>query len=302
MKIEDTYKDWPKGIYHLSSDGKTITLFHNEQEYVHGMNSIALAAAMFDVAIYSFTLMKTHLHLLLQGTGEIITRMFFFLRKRIKAQLIDDGQMPIPDEYWFKLVKVEDDMSLRRHFVYVARNAMEALSVIPSGYLWGSAYLAYSRVYSMIDSIPADRMSVRDMKALLRSSQAIPGNYRIHPGLKLILPESYVDMSLFYKVFPNVRQYLTTLVKDVEAYVYVAEQLGEVLEYSVEDATELMKTLMSRLYPNARFKDLPNDDKCKLISMMYYQYHVQDYVISQTVFINLQMIRQIVHSKQYALK
>ena len=302
MKKEDEYKVCPKGYYHLSSDGKRVTLFHDEQEYMHGMNTIALASTMFQIVIHSFTLMKTHIHMLLYGTGEEITKLFYFLRKRIKAQLLDDGKEPVPDNYWFKLVEVNDEISLRRHFVYIARNALEALPVLPSGYIWGSTHLAYSQIDKMVGFISADSLSIREMKSLLRSSQTVPGHYRIHAGLKMILPESYVDMTLFYKTFDNARQYLAALVKDVEGFVYVAEQLGDEIEYSVEDATELMKVLMTRLYPNSRFKDLPNDDKCKLVSMMYYQYHVKDYVISQTVFMNLQLVRQIVHSKQYSLK
>ena len=50
------YKTYPHGWYHLVTD-KTKWLFHTPEEFVFGMNTIALCALLYPVRIVRFELM-----------------------------------------------------------------------------------------------------------------------------------------------------------------------------------------------------------------------------------------------------
>ena len=67
----DEYRSLPKGYYHLCTDGwKDGKLFHTDEQYANGMNTMALIKVKYQVRIYAFELMKNHMHSILAGTGE----------------------------------------------------------------------------------------------------------------------------------------------------------------------------------------------------------------------------------------
>lgn len=127
-----------KAYYHLSTDGwGEGFLFHTESQYAYGMTVTGLLTLLFDVTIYDFALMPNHVHLLLSGSGTDCLAAFDYLRQKLSARLRKDGYPPLPDNYWFKLVAVEDPEQMKNSFIYIDRNAYELQQYIPSGYPWG---------------------------------------------------------------------------------------------------------------------------------------------------------------------
>ena len=88
MKRRAKYRTWKKGYYHLCTDGKTGILCHDDAEYANLVNVIAVLP----------------------------------LKYRASRRLREDGHKPLPRDYDFKLIPVEDEDQMRRNIVYIARN------------------------------------------------------------------------------------------------------------------------------------------------------------------------------------
>lgn len=58
-----------KGYYHISSHGlEKNVIFKKKEDFIAGMNDIAICVLGFDVIILCFCLMSNHFHFVLYGT------------------------------------------------------------------------------------------------------------------------------------------------------------------------------------------------------------------------------------------
>ena len=80
-KLRNEYKSWGRWYYHMTLDslGKR-NLFNDRDEYINGMNVVALSQFLNKVGIIQFDLMRNHAHFTLLATGLQCCRYFDFLR------------------------------------------------------------------------------------------------------------------------------------------------------------------------------------------------------------------------------
>lgn len=297
QKRRAEYKSWRKGYYHLSTDGRKGTICHNEAEYVYVVNTISLLDLLFPVKVHSYEVMKSHLHLLLSGRGADCVAVFDYVKRKINRRLVEDGYPPLPEDYDFKLVPVVDEEQMRNNAVYIARNASEVLNIRPGGYLFGSSLSFHSDIPRLFESVRAGDLSKRRLEKLFHSHESIPPDRLIHPGLGMALPQSFVDTGVLYKVFPMAKDYETRLVKDYEAFVEIADQIGEEIVFSVEEAKDIVKQEL--MAEGRKLSDLSNDERCSLAVRLNKKYRLGALPLSQAFFIPAHVISQALTSKKY---
>lgn len=297
QKRRAAYKTWKKGYYHLSTDGKNKGIFHVDSQYVHAVNSISLLNLIFPVKVHSYEVMRSHLHLLLSGTGATCVAVFDYLKARIDKRLREDGYPPLPEDYDFKLVPVESEDQMRKNIVYIARNASEARPIRAGSYLWGSSMIYYSEVPRLFETVRAGDLSVRELRRIFRTHRPIPPERPIHPGLKMALPQGFVDTGVFYKVFPTATQYETMLVKDYESFVEIADLTGEEVAFTLEEAIDIVDQELT--HSGKRLNDLTADDRSRLAVELNRKYRLEASTLSKVLFIPAHILSQVLRSKRY---
>ena len=297
QKRRAEYKSWKKGYYHLCTDGKKGTICHDETEYVYLVNTISLLDLLFPVKVHTYKVMRSHLHLLLSGRGKDCVAVFDYVRRRINKRLVKDGHPPLPEDYDFKLIPVMDEDQMRNNAIYIARNASEIQNIRPGGYLFGSSMVFFSEIPRLFETVRAGDLSVRTLKKMFQTHVSIPSDRLIHPGLGMVLPQSFVDMSVLHKVFPTAKEYETRLVKDYEAFVDIADQVGEEIVFSVEEAKDIVRQEL--MMEGRNLSDLSNDDRCTLAVRLNKKYKLDAITLSQAVFIPARVISQALKSKKY---
>ena len=297
QKRRAKYKSWKKGYYHLCTDGKKGTICHDEVEFVYLVNTISLLDLLFPVKVHSYEVMRSHLHLLLSGRGKDCVAVFDYVRSRINKRLVKDGHPPLPEDYDFKLIPVVDEDQMRNNAIYIARNASEVQNIRPGGYLFGSSMVFFSEIPRLFETVRAGDLSVRTLKKMFQTHVSIPSDRLIHPGLGMVLPQSFVDMGVLHKVFPTAKEYETRLVKDYEAFVEIADQVGEEIVFSVEEAKDIVKQEL--MMEGRNLSDLSNDDRCTLAVRLNKKYRLDAITLSQAVFIPARVISQALKSKKY---
>lgn len=288
-----------KGYYHLSTDGwREGFLFHNQQQYAFGMIVVGLLTLLFDVTIYDFSLMPNHVHILLSGTGASCLAAFDYLRQKISARLKKDGYPPLPKDYWFKLVAVEDPEQMKNNFIYIDRNAYELQQCIPSGYPWGTGYLHFSRMSSMISGTPASAFSKRKLEEMTGSRISIPAHWQFHPQYGL-LPSSFVDNSLFLRLFKGPKEYESRLVKDYEAFVKVGRSLNETPNFTAFEVKEIVDQLLQNFYSGRQLRQLSNEEKGRLVTLLSKEYDLPAEVIASTLGLPGHIVQQLLRAKDF---
>ena len=113
----------------------------------------------------------------------------------------------------------------------------------------------------------------------------------------MALPQSFVDMGVLYKLFPTAKEYETRLVKDYETFVEIADQIGEEIAFSVEEAKDIVKQEL--MLVGQKLSELSNDERCSLAVRLNKKYRLDALTLSQSVFIPAHVISQALRSKKY---
>ena len=298
-KEREQYSGLKRGYYHLSTDGwKEGFLFHTKSQFAYGMTVIGLLTLLFDVKIYSFILMPNHVHIILSGTGEECLKAFDYLRMKLSSRLVKDGYPPLPDDYWFHLESIEGPEQMKSCIIYLDRNAYEQQTCVPCGYPWSSCYLQYSFLTKMITAPRAHNMSKRELERITGTRISIPGDWQFHPEYGL-LPASFVDTSMFRKLFSGPKEYMSRLVKDYEAAAKIARSIGESIEYSKEEQEDIVKQMLQLYYSGKRLSQLNNDEKGKLAVMLMKQYDMSDRQIAGAIGMSEHLVSQFLCAKDY---
>lgn len=295
MEKRKEYRTWKKGYYHLCTDGwKDGWLFHDDGEYVNAVNSISLLDLRYPVKVHFYEVMRTHLHLILSGRGTHCVDAFDYLKRRVGERLRKDGRPPLPSKYDFRLIPIENEDQMRDNLVYVAKNAPNVMDILPGGYLWGSALMAYSDLPRLFEAVRAGELSKRALGKMLGTHMDIPSERLILPALGMVLPQSFVDMSVFHRVFPSAKEYLIRLVKDYEAYTHIAAQVGEEAEFSMEEALDIVRQELDRA--NLSVDRMNAHERCRFAVQMSRKYRINADVLSKALLVPERIIAQAVYA------
>lgn len=287
----------PLGYFHLCTDGRPdVLLFRTQQQFAHGMTTIALAALKFEVKIYIFELMPNHLHLEVSASGQTCVDIFDFIIRRLSKQLTDDGYPPLPGDYDFRLIEIKDQDSFVDHYIYAARNPYEKGWCVPGGYRWGSDYLLFSQWANFITGTPVDELTYREKRQALKSEIEVPAHWEYHPQLG-ILPKNFVSLEKVKSLIPGAKHYLTRLTKDYERLVHISGQLEEDFVFSPEELEGLVTQLVEERFAQRKLRDLSGEEKCRLVVLLSDRYRLSADIIAHHLGLPLRIVYQTLHSK-----
>lgn len=301
QRLRAKYRKMPKGYYHLCTDGKLCKcLFYCPAHFAFVINTLAIIAAKYDVIIYAYEVMPSHLHLLVSCTGNTCVEIFDFLMRRIVAMLEEDGYPRPPEEYYFKLIPIENAASMRSLYVYLARNPYEKGYCLPTSYRWGTGRLAYSNITDLIKGKKVSEFSRRELSKLLRSKEELPGDWLINPEIG-VLPQCFVNTGKFYELFPTAKQWLTMLVKDYEASIHIAKSVDEDMEFSDTETDDIVNNLVTKEFRKASLSAMTTPELLRLAGLMHSRYNMKAEDIAATLGLPLKVISQSLRSKDYGV-
>ena len=294
----EEYRAKGNGYYHLCTDGlKEGLIFNNAAEFAFGMCLMGLIWLKFSIRIYAFELMPNHIHIILSGTGEHCLMAFDYLKRKLSARLLRDGYPPLPDDYWFKLVGLENQEQLKNEILYILRNPLEKGFCIVGGYLWGTEWIYYSDFPKALEGTLARKMSKRSLSKLFASEEDIPGHWQINPYLGL-LPDSFVDTSVVRAFFPTPKDLQTALVKDYEVHFQIANRLGELIEFSKSELASIVTQTLQKRFGGRDLRALSEVEKGKLAIILNREFGLNSYQISTSIFVREKVVRQLLASKE----
>ena len=213
------YRQWQyladmKGYYHYCSRGlRSEILFNSAEEFVAGMNRIAVCIALFisasrPVAILAFCLMDNHFHFILYGS-EADCDLLVANYKKLTAMWISKYRGSALSEsievgHWF----VKPD-KVGEKIAYVLRNPVAAgLRVVPHGYRWSSANLMFSDCrFSGLRRI--SELSGRAAYRICHSAVKMPEEWLVADDM--IWPGSYVDFASAENTFRTIGAFMYAL-------------------------------------------------------------------------------------------
>ena len=249
-------------------------LFRDEEDYIYGMNTLALILLLFPgVTVYAFVLMSNHIHLVLGGPKEeceayydaVMHRLSLWLRKKYGLS----GIVPYGPKN-----RTTVTVTGLEHFtievLYSLRNPFKAKICYPGDYPWSSVGMYFSRRGQMVGR-KASTFTARELRRILKTNMRIPGNWEITDS-GMIVPH-FIAWKVVEKAFDNDEgTFLRKLMEPVEARHNQMSGLPIELKYSDQELAVRVRTICQKELKVDDHRQLPNKELLRLCRTLAIRY------------------------------
>ena len=271
-------------FYHVYTKGlEDRLIFRSVEDFIVGMNYVAVSHFKVKVKLLAFVLMSNHFHFVIMGSEEQVWR-FINLYKRLVSVYImnkyDNAAFLRRTVTDCDKVAVKDD-GLRRLIAYVLDNPVNAgVNRVAFAYHWGSAACYFSD--NEATSVPISSLTIRVQRNILHSNVLLPETYLLGPD-GYILPKSYVDVQFVENHFGRP--------KSLEYFLSVSASSRKVRKDMVMFSDDIIRLAMNELLVNKygvnSFRDLDFDLQVNLIRELRSHFNVSAKQIARITGFNL---------------
>lgn len=258
-----------RGYYHVSSHGlERNDVFKNNQEFIAGMNDIAICVLGFEVRVLCFCLMSNHFHFLLYGTAEECRKFANEYKRRcaIRMRLVS-GEVRALKEVGIQIDHVDTKEYLENVIAYILRNPLAAgIIVMPYCYKWSSASL-YFRGEKHETGERLNEMSERKRFRLLKSRVSVPDHY-IVDECGMILPSCYVDLRSVEGIFRHPSRLMLLLSKRVENDVELKFGVADSVSLTDQEILTQMQEIIHKEFCKGTLAQLSMEQRIKLCLLL----------------------------------
>lgn len=258
-----------KGYYHVSSHGlERNDIFKTKDDFIAGMNDVAICVLGFDVRLLCFCLMSNHFHFVLYGTSEE-SRRFAEEYKRRCAVLMrrvygEVGGMRSVD---LDISEIIGQDYLENVIAYVMRNPLAAgICVMPYNYPWSSAGV-YFGGGKCDGAFGLNDMSDRKRFRILKSRINVPGHYMVD-GNGIVLPSCYVDYGMVERIFRHPARLLMLLARKIENDVELQLGIADQVSMTDQEILTQMPLLIKKEFNKDVIEQLTMEQRIKLCLLL----------------------------------
>ena len=258
-----------KGYYHVSSHGlERNDIFRSRENFIAGMNDIAISVLGFDISMLCFCLMSNHFHFVLYGSESECRRFANEYKRRCAMRMrLHSGEFKGLKDVEIHISHVDSLEYLENVIAYVLRNPLAAgILMMPYHYPWSSVSL-YFNERNRVNGTRLNDMSVRKRFRVLKSRMDVPDKYVVDEH-GMILPSCYVDAELVEKIYRHPARLMMSLSRKIENEIEI--KLGIAGNVSITDQeimTQLSELLRAEFHKDS-LAQLSMEERIRLCLML----------------------------------
>lgn len=258
-----------KGYYHVSSHGlEKNDIFKSREDFIAGMNDVAITLLGFDVVILCFCLMSNHFHFVLYGTLEGCRRFAEEYKRRCAMRMrLSVGEVQALRGLDVRIDRVDSQEYLENVIAYVLRNPLAAgVFLMPYHYPWSSAALYFNGGMKLVGERVND-MSERKRFRILKSRISVPDHYLVDAN-GMVLPSCYVDVEAVERIFRHPARLMALMSRKVENDVEVAFGIADSVSMTDQEMLTQMNELVRREFRKDSVVQLTMDQRIRLCLLL----------------------------------
>ena len=257
------------GYYHITSAAlKTRLIFEKDEDFITGVNDIALCVLKFNIKILAFCLMSNHFHFVLQGVRENCVS-FAEEYKRILSMRMRDrrGEVGLMKSVGIHIDELSDTEYLLNAIAYVLRNPLAArMMIMPYSYRWSSVGV-YFQGANIDRGIMLKDLSFRKRIQILKSRQSVPDEYAIDK-YGMILPSCFVDFNRVESLFRYPSMFLSALARKVETELELKTGIADRITMTDRELASEVNKLVAAEYGVMTIAQLSKEDRVRLCRLL----------------------------------
>ena len=284
-----------KGYFHVSSHGlEKNAIFKTKEDFIRGMNDIALCVLGYEVTILAFCLMSNHFHFVLYGDQAECLRFALEYKRLCGMRMrFASGEVKGLKDINVQIDRIDSQEYLENAISYVLRNPIAAgVFMMPYHYEWSSISLYFSGNCE----VPREKlndMSLRKRRKLLHSHQVIPDTYVVNAN-GMILPQCYVDIKMVEDIFRHPARLMASLARKIENDVEI--RLGIIGQVAITDQellTQMNELIRLEFRCNSLYQ-LTMEDRMKLCLSLKRNFGAGVKQIARVTRLNPEIVEKIV--------
>ncbi len=277
-------------FFHWCSRGLTADLlFASEQEFIAGMNRIAVCYLYclekgHPVRIVAFCLLNNHFHFVLYGKEED-TAMFMEHYKMLTLQWIRyHRQERLHSEIELGHWPALSSERVRLKLIYTLRQTLEAgLQITPQGYPWCSARLMFNDNSYLLESSKAVKdHSGRYIQRILNSEMNLPSSWLILSN-GMVWPGCYTDTKSAEGLFAGVKDFMFCMNNgsiDKEVLAEMSPEAPSLPDTEVHDKAE---SFARDLFGRKRISECSAEERIRIAAFLKKELHCGYKQLARTV-------------------
>jgi len=244
MRINEFKDPFPgrKGIYLFTTDHlERSLLFRDRQDFVQGVNTLALATLQYPVKVLCYALMDTHLHILLCGRYDDCRAFFAWVLHRLARMLEEKyGVSGILKLQASDVQAVTDRDMLLNEVCYLLRNGYKARIESPYTYPWVPFECYFNPYLPFVHGAPIP--GVKAAKRMFGTHVKIPSDWEHVMGR--ILNKCFIDYRTVEQKIGSSLDFFDRLRRfDLESVVEQAHGIGEKLVFTDVEIQEKIRAV-----------------------------------------------------------
>ena len=282
------------GVYQFTmSHLESGMLFRDGNDYVFGVNTLALATIEYDIVLLCYILMTDHLHVLMQGVYSDCLAAYQWIIRRLRRMLNERyGIRGIPRPSDFNVTAVTNRTTLQNEVLYIIRNCYKARMASPLSYPWSSADCYFNGYRDLIQGKRFDTMSTQEPRAVLQSHTKVPGNWEHLDGR--VLNKSFVSWEKVERCFGDSLRFFDGLrLWDLETAVRLSHGIADALKFTDEELQDRVKQICQQEYHVSSFQQLDNKTLLILARTLARRYSAGKAQIGRLLNIRQEMLDKV---------
>ena len=214
-------------FFHLCTTPLESDVLFLDTERAPALNYLAISAAGSPCRLLAYSIMSNHFHFVLEGQQNHCVSFWNTYRTLLEKYLNRHGRSRIMNRVEVKTIRIDDLRQLRNPIAYVIRNAFAARTDVhvftdP----WSSGYLYFNPLLRK-DGVSAASLKGLALRKFTRSRMINGLDERIMVRDGQAQPWSFVDYPFTERFYDSARQFIHSVLKNVEAMVELDLSLGE---------------------------------------------------------------------------
>ena len=258
--------------------------FRDDEDFITGMNYVAIQAARGRVTVLAFILMSNHLHFVVNGRWEDVKAFIDALKGRYSRYLRNKyGEKEFLRRNGVDIQEVEDvEDAVRRVIAYVQMNCVAAnICLAPNQYPWGTGDVFFSTA-RRTGGTPVNQLSQRKLIKLMHTNDvdALPADWLIGPE-GYILPECYVNGKYVEQLFgtPSRMNYFLNTSSKVQKRL----ENQHLPSFRDQNILAALPDLYRTLFGKKHFGDLHPDEQAECLRQIRYRFSADPKQIARVV-------------------
>lgn len=260
-------------FFHLyTSPVEDVVLIRNDVSRGIAISYMAIAALETGVKIDAYAIMSNHFHFILQGTMDKVQSFYHLFRHLLDVYLARSEKIKVFKNVEAGLTEITSLRQYRDEVAYVLRNPFVVRTDVNiMANEMTSAHLYYTP-YRSSNGLKAKDLTVQQKRTLLKSGAlTLPEEWYIVDNH--VDPVSFVDYPMVESLFAHARQFVYSLLKNVEAQIEIAISHGETPVIPDEELLKKAFMICNKRYHQKGPSALTTIQKKELAAQLHKEYY-----------------------------